>query len=223
MVFSSVYARDPILIRTIHSTVILNCGLHTCPSKCHQLYDHSKMPCQYIRRDMRCSNGHVQTWRCHEILPSTCIRCERANYAGGKDLKPSKSCTSQAIATSPIFAGVSGAHSTSSPPASFGNSQPVLSVQDTTRNPPKATRLTGSVPTEPEVASPSQQDWERRKKVDGASNDAIDNIMELIGLEQVKEQVLSIYAKMEITKRQGIPLNERFNIVLLGNPGTGWS
>ncbi|KAJ7494734.1 P-loop containing nucleoside triphosphate hydrolase protein [Mycena galericulata] len=70
--------------------------------------------------------------------------------------------------------------------------------------------------------SASQEEWERQKRIEGASNDAIDSIMSMIGLEDVKSQVLRIKQKIDVVKRQQARLNdERFNIVLQGNPGTG--
>ncbi|KAJ7857558.1 ATPases of the AAA+ class, partial [Mycena leptocephala] len=46
--------------------------------------------------------------------------------------------------------------------------------------------------------------------------------MEMTGLEEVKEQVLRIWDKIEVATRQGVDLStERFNVVFLGNPGTG--
>ncbi|KAG5728812.1 NFX1-type zinc finger-containing protein 1 [Termitomyces sp. T112] len=46
--------------------------------------------------------------------------------------------------------------------------------------------------------------------------------MAMTGLERVKEQVLTIKAVIETRKRQGASFKrERFNSVLLGNPGTG--
>jgi DNA replication protein DnaC len=260
---------------------MLNCGVHICPSKCHQLYDHSKMPCEHIL-DRKCPQGHLQTWKCHESPPSICFKCERATKLAEqkkakaaalqqkreaedlahakkladinekiaveeqahrdhqlaedrtraiqqkeKDLEIAKSRTSQAVTTPPIIAGVSDENSLPSPPAasesSSGNSQPVLKSRQTTVKTRKALS-SESVPTRQEAVSPSNNDWQRRKDVDGASNDAIDSIMEMIGLEEVKEQVLRIYEKIEVTRRQGTSLkDERFNIVLLGNPGTGKS
>lgn len=45
--------------------------------------------------------------------------------------------------------------------------------------------------------------------------------MELIGLKDVKLQILHIKDKVEVSESQGTSLtDERFNIVLLGNPGT---
>jgi hypothetical protein len=68
----------------------------------------------------------------------------------------------------------------------------------------------------------ARAEWQHKKDVEGATNDAIDSIMELTGLEEVKQQVMRINTKIEATTRQGTSLkNESFNIVLLGNPGTG--
>jgi hypothetical protein len=44
----------------------------------------------------------------------------------------------------------------------------------------------------------------------------------MIGLENVKSQVLRIKAKVDTSIRQGTDLKkERLGLVLLGNPGTG--
>ena len=70
--------------------------------------------------------------------------------------------------------------------------------------------------------SPSRNEWQRQKDMEGANNDGIDSIMEMVGLEDVKKQVLEIKAKADISIRQGASItSERFNVVLLGNPGTG--
>src|SRR5882757_10003485 len=58
------------------SGTTLSCGVHPCPSKCHQLYDHSKMPCEYILYSV-CSNGHNREWKCHKGPPPTCSKCDK--------------------------------------------------------------------------------------------------------------------------------------------------
>ena len=74
------------------------------------------------------------------------------------------------------------------------------------------------------LKSPSKEEWQRQKHLDGARNEFIDSIMDMIGLEDVKEQILRIKAKVDVNVRQGTDVkNERFNISLLGNPGTGLS
>ena len=58
--------------------------------------------------------------------------------------------------------------------------------------------------------------------MEGADNANIDAIMSMTGLEEVKAQVLKIKAKIDVSKRQGTSeSDERFNVVLQGNPGTG--
>jgi hypothetical protein len=70
--------------------------------------------------------------------------------------------------------------------------------------------------------SPSKTEWQRQKDQENAINPAIDQIMEMIGLEEVKQQVLRIKSKVETSIRQGTDLKkERLGLVLLGNPGTG--
>ncbi|KAF2649460.1 P-loop containing nucleoside triphosphate hydrolase protein [Lophiostoma macrostomum CBS 122681] len=70
--------------------------------------------------------------------------------------------------------------------------------------------------------SESKDDWEWQKQFDGAENEALDLLMEMIGLESVKEQFLAIKAKVDTVVRQNVSLKgERFGAALLGNPGTG--
>ncbi|EKM60602.1 uncharacterized protein PHACADRAFT_203774 [Phanerochaete carnosa HHB-10118-sp] len=71
-------------------------------------------------------------------------------------------------------------------------------------------------------ASETEQEWRRQKDVEGAYNSAIDAIMEMTGLEEVKAQLLRIKAKIDTTRRQGASIeDEWYNVVLRGNPGTG--
>lgn len=70
--------------------------------------------------------------------------------------------------------------------------------------------------------SPSESEWDRQKRADNASNGAIDSLMKMTGLEEVKAQVLKIKARADTALRQNTNTkDDRFGIVLLGNPGTG--
>lgn len=70
-------------------------------------------------------------------------------------------------------------------------------------------------------ASPAQREWDRLK-AEGFKSSEIDELMEMVGLEEVKRQFIAIKVKVETCKRQGADLkNERFNIIFQGNPGTG--
>ncbi|KAJ7650276.1 P-loop containing nucleoside triphosphate hydrolase protein [Roridomyces roridus] len=110
------------------------------------------------------------------------------------------------------------------PPTLFQSFQTSFSSSGSSSTPTKPS-LSSSKPTNPAPApdkTPSQEEWDRQKRVEGAQNDAIDSIMGMIGLEDVKAQVLRIKQKIDVAKRQGVRLNdERFNIVFQGNPGTG--
>lgn len=65
-------------------------------------------------------------------------------------------------------------------------------------------------------------DWLTQKALYGERNDELDELMAMTGLENVKGEFLELKAKVDITVRQGISLaKERFNVSLLGNPGTG--
>ena len=70
--------------------------------------------------------------------------------------------------------------------------------------------------------SPAKEEWERQKTMENARNDAIDSVMDMIGREEVKLQILQIKAKIEVSMRQNADISgDRLNVAFLGNPGTG--
>lgn len=70
--------------------------------------------------------------------------------------------------------------------------------------------------------SDAKDDWEHRKSHYGEENEFLDELMGMIGLEEVKEQFMSIKDRIDLAVRQDIDLkNERLSVSLLGNPGTG--
>ena len=118
---------------------------------------------------------------------------------------PPTTPSAAAISAAPSSQTQSGAQSSRSP-------QPNANVANTT-----------TIPDEWKLkVSEAKEEWERQKRIEGANNSAIDAIMGMTGLESVKAKVLRIKDKIDASKRQNASLkNERFNIVLLGNPGTG--
>ena len=74
----------------------------------------------------------------------------------------------------------------------------------------------------PPISSQAKDDWERHKRVEAAQNEHIDVLMDMVGLEAVKRQVLDVKDKIDTALRQGTSLaSERFGAIFLGNPGTG--
>ncbi|KAI0398918.1 P-loop containing nucleoside triphosphate hydrolase protein [Xylaria palmicola] len=70
--------------------------------------------------------------------------------------------------------------------------------------------------------SSAEQDWQQQKELELASNEALDSLMQMIGLEAVKKDFLNIKARVDTSIRQGVDLKgDRFGAALLGNPGTG--
>ena len=70
--------------------------------------------------------------------------------------------------------------------------------------------------------SPAKEEWEDQKKVENATNGTIDAVMDMVGLEEVKLQILKIKAKIDASVRQNSDMKEdRLNVAFLGNPGTG--
>jgi hypothetical protein len=52
-------------------------------------------------------------------------------------------------------------------------------------------------------SSPAREEWDRQKTIDGDHNKAIDEIMNMIGLDEVKSKFLSIKTKVDTGVRQG--------------------
>jgi hypothetical protein len=112
----------------------------------------------------------------------------------------------------------------STPPAagnSASSSAPVAGSHQPPNPPLQRSQTPPGNPATAKISSP-EAEWQRQKDVEGASSAAIDAVMDMIGLEDVKRQMLRIKDKIEVTQRQNTSLkDERFNVVLLGNPGTG--
>ncbi|KAF8065345.1 P-loop containing nucleoside triphosphate hydrolase protein [Lyophyllum atratum] len=101
-------------------------------------------------------------------------------------------------------------------PASRARSTPTVKVPRNAKRTGIATSGTPAVPT------PSVAEWQRRKSIEGMVNPSVDAVMSMTGLEEVKSQVMRILDKIEVATRQGAAFNkDRYNVVLLGNPGTG--
>ncbi|KAB2569195.1 Protein CbbX [Lasiodiplodia theobromae] len=111
--------------------------------------------------------------------------------------------------------------------------QGLISVNNNHINPTPPPSATASESTQPpsrgleprpfqHPASLAAEEWKRQKLEEDADNKAIDKMMELVGLEKVKEQVLVIRDKVEVYKKQRADIKkERFNAIFQGNPGSG--
>jgi hypothetical protein len=252
------------------SGAMLSCSLHPCPSKCHQLYDHSKMKCEFVIQSI-CPAGHPRSYRCHEQQPFTCSKCERDKRLAEikkqkaldlqrkrdaeqlehakrleeldeeiealrqarqdaqqsqdrqnmirqkeRDLETARARTAQvasplAVSNAQVTPTIASKPTALRPETTSSDGETAPIPDEIPKNPPETLAL-----------SPSHDEWQRQKMMEGANNEHIDALMDMTGLEMVKEQVLAIKNKIDVTNRQGTSVkDERFHVVLLGNPGTG--
>lgn len=248
---------------------MLICGIHKCPQRCHQLFDHSKTKCQSVLKD-KCPKGHVKSWKCHETAPLSCHRCERdakdllikqqkaledqerrdkaerehakrmtqldeelevkrqvqrdAQLAKQRTLAIEQKKNDIAAATESILVKPETQQKTavfSTNPVHVALSRSNTDHDQSCRN-SKPENPMLIVPKCRKKESTAKNNWQRQKDVEGANNDAIDSVMEMIGLEDVKSQILRIKDKIDVGIRQNtISKGERFNVNFQGNPGTG--
>ncbi|KAJ7650277.1 P-loop containing nucleoside triphosphate hydrolase protein [Roridomyces roridus] len=255
---------------------MLKCGLHKCPSKCHQLSDHSKMDCLRVM-PFKCPSGHAQSWKCHKGPPATCRKCEHeaelAEKKRQKDFEIQQQRDAAQLAYKQKLAAIDAeiaertreeqerreeaertrgiqqkerdlenlkarlarAANKVDQPSQSATTAPVSSPEPPATTSAPTTTAVGSNPASAKnptpahhsntleiPTSPARDEWERQKNLEGAHDDAIDAIMEMIGLEEVKSKVLDMKASIDTAVRQGVSLKERrFNTTFLGNPGTG--
>ena len=125
-------------------------------------------------------------------------------------------------ATSPLTRVLSRPEPPCSMDSSSAASVPVAPIPKPQPTPTVSIPPPTSGPAAKPKISAAKEEWERQKRVENAVNPPIDAIMAMTGLEDVKKQVLKIKSKVDTSIRQGTDLKgERFNIAMLGNPGTG--
>ncbi|KAJ5972007.1 ATPase AAA-type core [Penicillium vulpinum] len=269
--------------------VKLSCGLHDCPSKCHQLTDHSKMKCTKIVA-WKCPRGHCLSVSCSQAKRSCrfCIledqvkerkrkrdleleaerqrkqneyaqqlleaqeeaahlrRVQRDVYDEAErarvleqtrqeieDLRnPPKLAPLQSPA--PLAPSQSPYQSLSQSPCLIQNltsgaaTSTISNITATGTDSSKTTTPTRSVePTSrqtmpPPKRSAAKTNWDHQKEFFNAQSQEIDKLIDMIGLESVKEKFLSSKAQVDVAVRQNVDLSSyRYGSVLLGNPGTG--
>ncbi|KAF7118726.1 hypothetical protein CNMCM5793_008346 [Aspergillus hiratsukae] len=246
--------------------VKLRCGIHECPSRCHQLVDHSKMTCTRIV-EWTCSRGHRSSQACAQIK-GACRFCNEEDRAKERKRQRNlkleaererrqKEYTRQLAEAQDEIAHLKRlqrdrseedertrvlrehwdeVHHLKNIPkrqdsaiqrASTTKAQKAISDTSTKpvadeRVPQSSGGVKGRQNKSATTPSAAKDDWEYQKKFLNAQSREIDTLMEMIGLESIKEKFLTLKAKVDVCFRQGVDFQtERFGSVLLGNPGTG--
>ncbi|KAG0645114.1 NFX1-type zinc finger-containing 1 [Hyphodiscus hymeniophilus] len=226
------------------------CGTHYCPSKCHQLHDHSKMECpvlvQFVcplkhRSQRPCSNSQAACTICaEEDRQRERIRKRNAQLDSERDTKRAAYALQLAENQAEIDhqRRILKDHREAEDSARVleQKKQYLANLKVTTNNLEKQ-RQSGAKPqatpasrlSRNKVAAENEEDWssakkqwEHFKRYEGAANEALDDLMSMIGLEDVKDKFLAIKLEVDTAVRQDLDMSDkRFGASLLGNPGTG--
>ncbi|EME81372.1 uncharacterized protein MYCFIDRAFT_139817 [Pseudocercospora fijiensis CIRAD86] len=232
--------------------VTLSCGLHQCTQKCHRQADHTKMKCSHVVQEQcphghtltrTCSDGHPPS--CHicdaEAAAKAAQQRRALELAAQREANQRLYAAQLAIVQDEIDRIRQIAkderereeqNSTLQQRYKDLENAKALAArrdeakQQAAQNPtkPGPSDPVATTPPVPATAQDSEagQEWKRQKALEGARNPALDSLMDMIGLEDVKEHFLEIKSKIDLLVRQGLSIEkERFGAALLGNPGTG--
>lgn len=227
--------------------VMLNCKVHICQKRCHRVLDHSKVNCTQLLERV-CDRQHKRKVPCHK-KDDKCSKCVEEDAEAERRIKRDLKLEAERIARQAAYKQeleqiqdeiehqrrIIRYHQDDENQKQTLDQQraDLAAVRDAAtriQNAPKpaaqATKASrdASVKSDGSLDIPSnaKEEWEHLKQFEGAKSDPLDELMGMIGLEEVKEQFLSIKSKADATVRQGISLaKERFSCSMLGNPGTG--
>ncbi|KAL7793693.1 P-loop containing nucleoside triphosphate hydrolase protein [Trichoderma ceciliae] len=226
---------------------ILSCGKHPCDRRCHRLSNHSQVPCTKLLQKT-CERGHKMKYLCgkeNQGCKSCAREDEEARRRVKRDLemekkrqerqekyhrdlqemddeidhhrrlmKYNKEAEDQAKELAQKKVQLQGLKETK---ARMEASKAAASNVRISNPKPQERKGISSG-----VLGPSAQEWETMKRDEAVCNAALDDLMDLIGLESVKQEFLSIKSTVDTQIRQGVSLSDaRLSCSLLGNPGTG--
>lgn len=231
--------------------MVLNCGLHKCKMRCHRLDNHTKMSCPH-KVENTCERGHKVKFACHkrnQKCPKCIQEDAEAERRAKRDLKlEAERQARQAVYRRELdaiqdeidhqrrlikyqndeeeqaktlaqqradLAVLKGTADRIAKAPKYASAMPGSFLPD---GPPSPPQSSGSY-DEPEGA---RQEWEFMKQFQGAKSAPLDELMGMIGLEEVKSEFLSLKSRVDTALRQGVSLEkERYSCSMLGNPGTG--
>lgn len=234
-----------------HSGAALNCGLHKCEMRCHRVDNHTKMPCSH-KVEKNCERGHKLKLACHKrddkclkcvkedveaerrIKRDLRLEAERRAHQAAyrreleeiqdemdhqrriikyqKDEEEEQRTLAQQRAHLAALKGTAYRIFNAPKPA------PVIPGSFSSADSPRPPESNGSI----DIPEGARQEWEHMKQFQGAKSEPLDELMGMIGLEEVKSTFLSIKSRVDTALRQCISLEkERFSCSMLGNPGTG--
>ena len=227
---------------------MLSCGIHECPLKCHRIADHSKSQCKVVVERV-CERQHQVRVECSK-KDNRCRECFREDQEHERRVKRDIELESKRLARQVAYRKeleqiedeidyhrrrmqyMKEEDDEKKEIAQKRRDAKDLAVRETRMREAKAKddKQAGGVAkeqrktrsSESNPRGPAEEDWQWLKKHTGANSEALDDLMEMIGLEAVKQEFLSVKKKVDTILKQDSSLaSERFNCTMLGNPGTG--
>lgn len=235
---------------TCGSGQLLSCGQHKCPLRCHFTSDHSRTPCQNLVQQ-ECERRHKANVQCSE-KNRPCKKCkiedEETKRRVKRDLQLERTRQEQqekyASERNRIRDEIEHyrrklayeEEAKSQEKDLNSKERELRSLKEAARRrqdlaeaniaaegantkPSENYRIANSSPLRSGEAA---KEWEKMKAIEKTDNDALNELMGMIGLESIKEQFLGVKSSIDTKVRQGLCLSaERLSCSLLGNPGTG--
>ncbi|UKZ95690.1 uncharacterized protein TrAFT101_010512 [Trichoderma asperellum] len=226
---------------------ILSCGKHSCERRCHRVSNHSQVPCIKMVQKI-CERGHKVKHLCgkeNEGCKSCAKEDEETRRRVKRDLEMEKKRQEQQEKYRRELKEIEDELDHHRRQMKYNQEEEdqakelaqkkvqLKSLKETkarlaaaksaeAKSEIPSEKLQNQKPASSDSFGPSAQEWEDMKRDTGACNDALDELMDLIGLESVKEEFLERKTEIDLAIRQGTSLsNSRFSCSLLGNPGTG--
>ncbi|KAG5662550.1 hypothetical protein KAF25_004968 [Fusarium avenaceum] len=219
----------------------LGCGKHMCHRRCHRVQDHSKTGCSE-KVDHTCSRGHKSKIPCGDKSKG-CGACTKEDEANRRriqrDLEMEKKRQEQQdkyrLELQQIEDEIDHRRRTlkyETEEKQRANElkqkkdelQSLRQAEENQKKIKEIRKRAQPPQSQPQsdTISKAAKEWQSMKEIDGSRSPALDRLMEMIGLESVKDQFLSIKSSVDTKLRQGFSLSdERFSSALLGNAGTG--
>ncbi|KAL7920998.1 P-loop containing nucleoside triphosphate hydrolase protein [Trichoderma austrokoningii] len=226
---------------------MLGCGKHPCERRCHRMSNHSQVPCMKLVEKL-CERGHKMKHLCgkeNEGCKSCAKEDEDTRRRVKRDLEMEKKRQQQQDKYRRELQEIDDEIDHHQRHMKYSQEEKdqekelaqkkaqLQSLKETkarldAANAAAAKPVVSSTtpqdktPASSDIFGPSAQEWADMKRDTGACNSALDELMDLIGLESVKGEFLAKKSEIDLAIRQRTPLSDsRFSCSLLGNPGTG--
>lgn len=237
-----------VLVLISRSRARLLCGVHECPLRCHRIADHSRIMCTIVI-ERTCERQHKLKVKCGK-KDERCRECLREDQEQERRLKRDLGLEEKRLARQAAYRQeleqiedeidyqrrqIQYMREEEDQKKEMAqkrkDAKDMLATAARMRKAKTNDDMQARGQAEPELKTrrggsdtlgPAERDWQWLKENLGAESQTLDDLIGMVGLDVVKQEFLSVKTKVDTMLRQNASLaSERFNCVMLGNPGTG--